>query len=111
MVLKNSDLNRDSNLQTIPGYQVGQSHQRDDRHGTLWAKETLKVMKFAILSHSIELITLVFFANSNCILVGIFQRICLDSLNPTNEHKNSLFPLTKSNCVLNNFTIFSRFVN
>ena len=48
-------------------------------------------MKSAILSHSMEVITLVFFAYSNQILAGIFKRIYLDSLNPNNEYKTSLF--------------------
>ena len=65
----------------------------DNRHGTFQAKETLKVMKSAILSHSMKVITLVLFAENNQILVGIFKRICSDSLNTNNEHKNSLFPL------------------
>ena len=53
-----------------------------------------------ILTDSVEVITLVFFTYSNQILAGIFKRICLDSLNPNNERKKSLFPLTKSNCFL-----------
>ena len=63
-------------------------------------------MKSTILSHSVEVITLVFFAYSNQILAGIFKRICLDSLSPNNEHKNSLFPLTKSICFIIIFTNF-----
>ena len=50
-------------------------------------------MKSAILSHSMKVITLVFFAENNQILVGIFKRICSDSLNTNNEHKNGLFSL------------------
>ena len=52
-------------------------------------------MKSAILCHAIEVITLVFFAYSNQIIAEIFKRICLESLNPNNEHKNSLVPPTK----------------
>ena len=66
-------------------------------------------MKSAILSHSMEVKILVFFAYSTLILAWISKRICLDSLNPNNEHKNSLFPLTKSNCFLNIWTIFQVF--
>ena len=62
-------------------------------------------MKSSILSHSLKVIIFVFIA-SNQILDGLFKRICVDSLNPNNEHMNSLFPLTKSNCFLNILTIF-----
>ena len=40
----------------------------------------------AILSHSIEEITFVFFAYTKQILAEIFKRICLDSFNSNNEH-------------------------
>ena len=63
-------------------------------------------MKSAISSHSMEVITLVFFAHRNQILGGIFKRMCLDSANLYNEHKNGLFPLTESNCFLDILTIF-----
>ena len=63
-------------------------------------------MKSTILSHWVEVITLVFFAYSNQILAGTFKRICLDSLNPNKGQKNTLFPLTKSNRFLNILTIF-----
>ena len=69
-------------------------------------KKPYKVMKSAISSHSMEVITLVFFAHRNKVLGGIFKRMCLDSLNLYNEHKNSLFPLTESNCFLDILTIF-----
>ena len=39
-------------------------------------------------------------------LGGIFKRICLDALNPNNERKNSIFPLTKSNYFLNILIFF-----
>ena len=68
-------------------------------------KNPKKVMKAAILSHSMEVITLVFFVYSDHISARIFHRICLDSLNPKNEHKNSLFPLTKSKCLFFFFLI------
>ena len=58
-------------------------------------------MKSIILSHSMEVVALDFFAYNYQILAGIFKRICLDSLNHNNEHKNNIFPLTKSNCILN----------
>ena len=45
-------------------------------------KKPKKVMKSAILSHYMAMITLVFFAYSNQILAGIFKRICLKSLTP-----------------------------
>ena len=63
-------------------------------------KKPWKVMKSAILPHLMEVITLIFFAYNNQILAGMFKRICLDSINPNNELKNSVFPLTKSNCFL-----------
>ena len=66
-------------------------------------------MKSAILSHSMEMITLGFFAYSNQSLAE-FNRMCLDSINPNNEYKNSLFPLTKSNSFLNILAFFLSFV-
>ena len=51
----------------------------------------------------------VFFTYSNQILAGIFKRICLDSLNPNNEHKNSLFPLAKSKICLISSQFFFKF--
>ena len=66
-------------------------------------------MKSAILSHSMEMITLDFFAYSNQSLAEIFNRMCLDSINPNNEYKNSLFPLTKSNSFLNILTFLFKF--
>ena len=56
-------------------------------------------MKSVILSHLMEVITLVFFTYSNQILAGIFKRVCLDLLNQNTEQKNSLFPVTKSDAV------------
>ena len=44
-------------------------------------------MESATLSHSMEAMTLVFFAYNNRILAGIFKRIYLDSLNPNNEQE------------------------
>ena len=61
-------------------------------------KRTLKSYK---IHHSVSFSGGDNLAYSNQILAGIFKRTCLDSLNSNNEHKNSLFPLTKSNCFLN----------
>ena len=62
-------------------------------------------MKSAILSHSMAVIILGYFAYSSQSLAGIYKRICLDSLN-SNEHKNSLFPLTKSDDFFKYLDIF-----
>ena len=48
-------------------------------------------MKSAILSHSMQVITLIFFAYGNQSFAGIFKTISLDSLNPNSDHKISIF--------------------